>query len=459
MSKYKTINSSLNCVFVAGLLAGGIVSPAQAESSDAPAETRSGLMDVYYDFYLSGTVGAATTTADKSELNDRFTSQGFNADIYSVDGKRLGWSLGLGYDISDNWSLELSYYDLGEIDMVFWSAPVASSLANIHPESGDGWSLSGKYRHSLTEKLDLTGRLGLLDWKGDYGTSMLSNGQQIGTDSDSGTDLFYGLGLDYRVNSQWRLTSQLQRFEFDRDATHYFAVGFEYRWDRHTAKPVSLSQSEPVSQPPAENVAAPVAVVAEPAVVAVPVVSDGDQDGVNDNDDRCPQSVAGTEVDINGCAVDSDGDGVADHLDQCADTVSGKEVNEVGCVRFETQTLTFELNVKFNTGSSDIDQSYTQPLEEMALLLTQHPEVKAVIEGHTDNQGPSAYNLRLSEQRAQAVVDYLVTKLEISADRLTAEGLGESQPIADNASADGRQNNRRVIAVISVKEQVEKTMN
>lgn len=82
-------------------------------------------------------------------------------------------------------------------------------------------------------------------------------------------------------------------------------------------------------------------------------------------------------------------------------------------------------------------------LDGVAHALKQHPEIKVAIHGHTDSRGSAAYNLRLSGQRANAVRDYL-TSVGIDAGRMRAEGDGETQPVADNGTEDGRELNRRV---------------
>lgn len=82
-------------------------------------------------------------------------------------------------------------------------------------------------------------------------------------------------------------------------------------------------------------------------------------------------------------------------------------------------------------------------MEQILKAVTSRPTMKLRIEGHTDDQGSDAYNMKLSQQRAQAVVDWLVGKgVEVS--RLEAKGYGESRPVADNGRPDGRALNRRV---------------
>ena len=101
----------------------------------------------------------------------------------------------------------------------------------------------------------------------------------------------------------------------------------------------------------------------------------------------------------------------------------------------------------------DFDKATIKPesrpaLEDAAKILGENPTIKVEIRGHTDSQGSDNYNQRLSEQRARAVVNYLVQELGIDRSRLTARGYGESRPVADNKTESGRALNRRVEFVI-----------
>ncbi len=106
-----------------------------------------------------------------------------------------------------------------------------------------------------------------------------------------------------------------------------------------------------------------------------------------------------------------------------------------------TQTVSLSAESLFGFDSSKL--TYNADLESLAEQLTQYPEDKIQIVGHTDSSGPEAYNQRLSERRAQSVADYLVQK-GIDASRLTVIGMGENSPIASNDTAEGRAQNRRV---------------
>jgi len=105
-------------------------------------------------------------------------------------------------------------------------------------------------------------------------------------------------------------------------------------------------------------------------------------------------------------------------------------------------TWTFN-NINFETSKADIESSSYGILDEIAAALGADPQLKVVVEGHSDSTGPRAYNMDLSQRRAQAVVDFLVGK-GVSPSRLTAKGYGPDRPIADNATRLGRATNRRV---------------
>jgi len=100
-------------------------------------------------------------------------------------------------------------------------------------------------------------------------------------------------------------------------------------------------------------------------------------------------------------------------------------------------------SISFDTNSYAIKPSFTPVLNEVSQTLVQHPELIAKVVGHTDSTGQPAYNQTLSQNRAQSVSSYLAAH-GVAAQRLSAEGLGQNQPIADNNTEAGRAQNRRV---------------
>ncbi len=173
---------------------------------------------------------------------------------------------------------------------------------------------------------------------------------------------------------------------------------------------------------------------------------DADGDGVADGDDKCPNE-AGPAAN-NGCPwADSDGDGVLDKDDQCpneAGTVANNGCPEINPPADVVEKLnSYARTILFNSGKSSFKKETDKVLQAMVAIFKEYPKADFALEGHTDSQGSANSNQLLSERRAHAVRDYLIAN-GISADRLSAAGFGESNPIDDNKTRSGRANNRRV---------------
>lgn len=185
-----------------------------------------------------------------------------------------------------------------------------------------------------------------------------------------------------------------------------------------------------------------------------PEPMDSDGDGVIDERDLCPDTPPGTEVNSQGCAleteIDSDGDGVVDSRDRCPETDPRHAVDSSGCVIMDTVEMQEDIQVNFGFDEDEIAPRYNSAIRNFADFMNQHGNSRTVIEGHTDNTGPAEYNQSLSERRAQVVVDALVNDYDIDVERLSAVGYGETRPVADNATPEGRAQNRRTVGVIEV---------
>lgn len=172
--------------------------------------------------------------------------------------------------------------------------------------------------------------------------------------------------------------------------------------------------------------------------------ADSDQDGVADGQDKCPGTVAGMPVDSVGCVLDGDKDGVPDPKDKCPNTLEGIAVDTVGCAVNKKENLDeLKKGIQFQTGSAKLTKKSFTTLNDIANLMRKVKSANLEVQGHTDNTGSEATNQKLSEKRAQAVVDHLKKK-GIEADRLRAIGYGSEMPIADNETKEGREQNRRV---------------
>ncbi|NIK74737.1 outer membrane protein OmpA-like peptidoglycan-associated protein [Thermonema lapsum] len=172
--------------------------------------------------------------------------------------------------------------------------------------------------------------------------------------------------------------------------------------------------------------------------------ADSDGDGIKDINDKCPEIAGPAEND--GCPYnDMDGDGVPDAFDKCPSTPGPKENN--GCPKLEKEEeeilkTAFD-NLEFEFGNATIKTSSYAALLELANLLRRKPKWRLLIEGHTDNVGSRANNIKLSERRAQAVKDFLVEQ-GVEPGRIVTKGWGPDRPIAPNTTPEGRQKNRRV---------------
>lgn len=211
--------------------------------------------------------------------------------------------------------------------------------------------------------------------------------------------------------------------------------------------------------------------------------TDADGDGVLDGLDQCADTPAGATVDANGCTGDADGDGVFDGLDQCANTPTGATVDARGCTAdsdedgvidgvdlcphtpagsmvdkdgcpieiseketelLDTGRITVR-NINFATAKWDILPESYPVLDEVGNILIQWPELRIEIGGHADARGSDAYNLDLSDKRANSVLNYLLTRFpQIMREQYSAKGYGEQEPVATNDTVEGQTRNRRV---------------
>lgn len=186
-------------------------------------------------------------------------------------------------------------------------------------------------------------------------------------------------------------------------------------------------------------------------------LKDRDRDGILDDQDKCPDDPEDKDgyQDEDGCPdPDNDGDGILDKVDQCPDLPETKNgyKDDDGCpdinpdlvvVNRDLGKIEIKQKVYFDTGKATIKSISFKLLNEVAGALKANPSMEVLVEGHTDSVGSDSLNMKLSAARANSVRDYLVGQ-GVEATRLTSIGFGKTKPIADNGSADGREQNRRV---------------
>lgn len=348
--------------------------------------------------FLLASNASAQIVPEKISVSPFIGGYSFHHETYLRDNPVFG--LRVGYDITERWGVE------GAFDYIATSFRNEGGSANVF-----GYRLDALYHFMPKERLVpfLAAGVG--------GTT-----SAIGGNSETDSLINYGGGVKYFLTESLALRADLRHlwvFYGGRNDWEY-TLGLTYLFGTQKAKP------------------APVAVV------------DSDNDGVPDDQDRCPRTPKNVTVNSEGCPLDSDGDGVLDYLDKCPDTPKGDRVDRIGCsIKAKaSEKVSIALEIEFDTAKADIKQRYHEKIKKVADFMITYPGSTAVIEGHTDNIGSDEYNHALSARRAESVKAYLIEKFGIASERLSAKGFGPSQPVADNATAAGRQKNRRINAVI-----------
>jgi OOP family OmpA-OmpF porin len=211
--------------------------------------------------------------------------------------------------------------------------------------------------------------------------------------------------------------------------------------------PLGKTAQPAAETPPPEEPAAP------PAEVVPVATADSDNDGVPDDKDKCPETPAGTEVDENGCpkvteAPAAEAPPVAEVAPEappapevtCLPPAPGEPITLDGCKTGDTVILR---GVTFELDSARLTPNAKVILDQVGDALIAKTDIKIEIDGHTSSEGSDGHNQKLSDNRAESVKQYLISR-GVDAGRMTTKGFGEGQPIADNGNEEGRELNRRV---------------
>ena len=324
-----------------------------------------------------------------SALGSTIEPRSTDPDILVTESSGSGGSVTLGYDISNRFSMEGHYSDLGEAELT-GGATIGYQVGGL---SAIVYGLNSYDNRSQREGFSLFGRLGV-------GT-MRNQGEGVDYERLNDAHMLAGLGLEYGLSNGLGVRAEYVAHETD---AKYAQLGLIYRFGDADAQRSSTSIKTPVTA----------------SVPALPT----------------PTEITPS---ITSTTLDSDADGVPDTLDNCPRTAVGLPVDGSGCDEF---TGAIE-GVQFESGSDVLTYSAQQKLGEVAQTLNRYPGVRVAVAAHTDNQGPAASNLQLSKRRAIAVARFLVEQ-GVAGSRLAPQAYGESQPVASNASAAGRASNRRV---------------
>lgn len=336
----------------------------------------------------------------------------------NVDDKVGDYQLGLGYRFDNPFGVELRFLD---------------SHSNIEgtDDQADMFDLSvdGHYYFLEDDEIHPYLAAGVGHLRYDF----------PGNDSEE-TSVNAGLGIKVKMveNLSLRMDYRLIR-TLDYESNHnVVTLGLNYAFGGF---PYNRPKAKPVAPAPAPIVA---------PVVETPV--DSDNDSVFDRDDVCPGTPAGISVDLQGCPLDGDSDGVSDGVDQCPNSIAGAKVNEVGCAKELLKDINMRVEINFDNNSSVVKQQYFSEIEKVANTIRNYENVQVEIAGYTDSAGAESYNQSLSERRANAVADVLVNRTGITRSIVSATGYGEANPVATNATREGRAQNRRVVARIRARD-------
>lgn len=247
--------------------------------------------------------------------------------------------------------------------------------------------------------------------------------------TDYGTTLFdIGLGYLIGLGDFGALRAEVK---YRVDAHGREAAGTTPDQDKHFYEGVaSLGLLIPLG-----SKAAPAAeeAPAEEAPVEIVPAGDADGDGVTDDLDQCPDTPAGTVVNAQGCPD-------VPAAPACPPPAAGEAIDENGCAVPEKLVLR---GVNFELDSAKLTPNAKAILDGVADSLLAVQSIQVEVQGHTSSEASDEYNLKLSDNRAEAVRQYLIGR-GVASERMTVKGYGETMPIADNNTEAGRELNRRV---------------
>jgi OOP family OmpA-OmpF porin len=338
---------------------------------------------------LSLPFAAASSHADEGQFYIAPGMQWMEFDNTVNLDNDTGYFLGLGYDFTDRLSAEFSIFDLD---------PELPGGAQVEI---DHWKVDALY--SFNTKI------------AGFTPFVVAGLGNTRFESNNEPTLDYGAGLKIEItnNLEWRTAVRNYNYR-DRDFEDSdfgidSALVFRFGGNKRPA-----AASRPAAAAPARTPAP----AAAPAATPARTVADADRDGVADSADRCPETPRNYAVDSAGCPI---------------------PVEEVARV---------ELEVYFDFDQSEVKPEFFDEIKEVTDFMAQYPDVIIELEGHTDSRGTDAYNLALSERRAAAVRQVMMSRFGMVGSRISSRGFGESRPVASNETESGRAENRRVMTVI-----------
>jgi OOP family OmpA-OmpF porin len=344
-------------------------------------------------WYLGAGIGRSRSRIDDARITSGLEGAGIATTGIDDRNRDTGWKVFTGYQFNRYFALEGGYFDLGRFGFTATTLPPGTLNGSITLR---GLDFDAVGFVPITAKFSAFGRAGLAYAEA---RDAFSGSGFVGVVSPQAsrdqTNYTFGAGLQYDITRCLAARTEVQRYRVND------AVGNRGDIDLYSLgllvrfgrkAPVMIAAAAPAVVAPAPAPAP--AVAAAPVLVVVPV----------------PPA---------------------------------------------TQQYCTILDIQFNIDKGDLQPEDKEKLKVLGTFLARYPDTPAVIEGHSDNVGAADHNIKLSQQRAQSVVAYLVTNLHIDPSRLSAVGYGDTRPVADNATEEGKRQNRRVDAVIACVTDVE----
>ncbi len=311
-----------------------------------------------------------------------------------------------GFNFTNWFGIEGGYIELGnQSQSRNFPVVVTGDPDKVEGEvSANGWEGFGVLYLPLGN-FDLFAKVGGIAANIDVETKVHFPGPvpPAGTQHDSSSEgngmMAYGAGAMYNFG-HWAIRAEYEAYDVDKLDDLYAVTGsLQYTFFREKEKPAPVVASTPPPAPAPKPMAAPAK------------CPDGDHDGVCDAADQCPNTPPGARVGLSGCDCD------------------------------------YTLTLDFPFDSAELHADDKAKIDAITPVL-KNPKVAFIlgeVDGYTDNTGDEAYNVGLSQRRAQAVADYVKSQGVNLGDRFVVKGYGETNPVADNATAEGRAQNRRVV--------------
>lgn len=344
-------------------------------------------------WYIGGSIGHSRATIDDERIYKSLQGAGFSSIAISDDDHDMGFKLLGGYQFNPYFSLEGGYFDLGEFGYTANVQPAGSLTGNLQLK---GVNLDVVGMLPLTKKLSLLGRLGVNYANAD--TSYAGSGAvntTLSGESEKAANYKAGIGLQYAISKAIGLRAEAERYRVSDSSDNNGDVDL---FSLGMIYRFGAKSSDTVAAAPQETTApektAPEKAFVAPLPVVVPVAK---------NSQRY-------------CSI---------------------------------------LDIQFEIDNDSIEREQKEKLAVVGTFMKKYPDTTAVIEGHSDNVGSKDHNRDLSLHRAESVVAYLKENAKIDGSRLQAVGYGDTRPVADNNTEEGKRLNRRINAVIACASDIE----